>query len=98
MLTPGQIRSLWMELGRLHGAGLSHQRIDLDRVALPGDDTAAFSTSRRLSEGCMGKDYSSITAWGQDPVNRVGENREFALDTSRGKFNYKFCGKRIVSA
>jgi hypothetical protein len=43
MLTPGQIRSLWMELGRLHGAGLSHQRIDLDRVALPGDDTAAFS-------------------------------------------------------
>jgi uncharacterized membrane protein YbhN (UPF0104 family) len=42
-LTTAQVGSLWVELGRLHAAGLSHQRIDLDRVSLPDDRTTAFS-------------------------------------------------------
>jgi uncharacterized membrane protein YbhN (UPF0104 family) len=42
-LTTAQVASLWAELGRLHAAGLSHQRIDLDRVALPDDSSTAFS-------------------------------------------------------
>jgi uncharacterized membrane protein YbhN (UPF0104 family) len=42
-LTAAQAASLWVQLDRLHLTGLSHQRIDLDRVALPDEGSAAFS-------------------------------------------------------
>jgi uncharacterized membrane protein YbhN (UPF0104 family) len=42
-LTADQVGSLWEQLGRLHARGITHRRIDLDRVAIRNDESAGFS-------------------------------------------------------
>jgi uncharacterized protein (TIRG00374 family) len=42
-LTAEQVRSLWDQLGRLHGCGIVHHRIDLDRVVSRDGESAGFS-------------------------------------------------------
>ncbi|MFV0308603.1 MAG: hypothetical protein ACK5OX_12765, partial [Desertimonas sp.] len=42
VLRPGAIDDLWVELDRLHDAGLTHGRLDLDRVVVHDDASLGF--------------------------------------------------------
>jgi uncharacterized membrane protein YbhN (UPF0104 family) len=42
-LTPEALTNLWQQLELLHAAGITHRRIDLDRVVRFTDDTAGYS-------------------------------------------------------
>jgi uncharacterized membrane protein YbhN (UPF0104 family) len=43
VLTDEQLASLWRELELLHGAGITHRRVDLDRVVMLGNGEIGFS-------------------------------------------------------
>jgi uncharacterized membrane protein YbhN (UPF0104 family) len=61
-LTPEQVASLWKDLRRLHTAGIAHQRIDLDRVALRSDESAGFADLSSARVGCTAADVAADRA------------------------------------
>ncbi len=62
-LTADQAQSLWAQLSRLHDRGISHRRIDLDRVVTRPDGFAGFS------------DLSSATVE-SDPVSKASDRAQ----------------------
>jgi uncharacterized membrane protein YbhN (UPF0104 family) len=65
-LTRAQVESLWSDLLELHGAGVVHHRIDIDRLAVRDDGTLGFadlsSASVRSSVDDEFVDHSQLLA------------------------------------
>ena len=56
-----QLGSLWDQLEILHGAGIVHRRIDLERIAKHNDGTAGFSDLASASLQCRDADKRETT-------------------------------------
>jgi uncharacterized protein (TIRG00374 family) len=63
-LTPSEVDSLWDQLAVLHAAGITHRRIDLDRIARLDDGNAGFadlsSSSVQAAETDLLKDRAQL--------------------------------------
>jgi uncharacterized membrane protein YbhN (UPF0104 family) len=79
VLDPQQLAGLWHELELLHAAGITHRRLDLDRVLIHHDgalgfgDLASATVERRVAGEYT--DHAQTIALG---VARAGESRSLA--------------------
>jgi uncharacterized membrane protein YbhN (UPF0104 family) len=61
-LSASQIDALWRELAVLHDAGISHNRVDLDRVVVGPDGTVGFGDLSSASVQCRPEDRNEDCA------------------------------------
>lgn len=93
-LTPGQVASLWKDLGRLHTGGIAHQRIDLDSVALRSDDSAGFADLSSARVGCTAADVAADRAQ-LLALTIVTAGREIAIERARSAVGDDGLGKLL---
>jgi uncharacterized membrane protein YbhN (UPF0104 family) len=82
VLGTSEARALWADLRRLHARGITHRRIDLDRIALHDDGTAGFgdvsSASVRSDAGDELADAAQLLA-----LTTVTSGPEIAIAEAR---------------